>query len=311
MCTAFCPRRASGTPSASASLFNRSTRKFKAKLGAVETELRHITAHQALPRTRRAAASQAVAAGHAHGSRRAAGGHVMRLLLLNYEFPPLGGGASAATFYMARELVARGHHVEVLTSSMPRLGADRARRRRACPPRLQPAPRGSRCGPHRRRDVTWFPQRGSSAELTRAGNFDCAHFYFALPTGALAPLWVRWTKLPYVVALRGSDVPGYDGGAAAGAAAPDAARRDAPYPCRGQSRHRQQQEPAPARATLVPRLAYPDDHERCLHVDVPAARAEAKHEPSTPAGRLQARAAQGPRGRHRGPGFAAPVRRAR
>ena len=28
----------------------------------------------------------------------------MRLLLLNYEFPPLGGGASAATLHMAREL---------------------------------------------------------------------------------------------------------------------------------------------------------------------------------------------------------------
>jgi glycosyltransferase involved in cell wall biosynthesis len=34
-----------------------------------------------------------------------------------------------------------------------------------------------------------------------------------LPTGALAPLWARWTKQSYIVALRGSDVPGYDGGA--------------------------------------------------------------------------------------------------
>lgn len=136
----------------------------------------------------------------------------MRLLLLNYEFPPLGGGASAATFFMARELAARGHHVEVLTSSMAGAAAteliDGVRVHRVF---------SLRRGVHDAGLVGAATYLASAAcklrRLAREGRFDCAHFYFALPTGALAPLWVRWTGRPYVVALRGSDVPGYDGGA--------------------------------------------------------------------------------------------------
>jgi len=135
----------------------------------------------------------------------------MRLLLLNYEFPPLGGGASAATYYMARELAARGHHVEVLTASMPGFP----------PTELIDGVRVHRVF-SLRRGVHDAGLLGAATylicaarklrELARSGHYDCAHFYFALPTGALAPLWVRWTGRPYVVALRGSDVPGYDGG---------------------------------------------------------------------------------------------------
>jgi len=40
----------------------------------------------------------------------------LRLLLLNYEFPPLGGGASSATYHMAIELRKLGHQVDVLTA---------------------------------------------------------------------------------------------------------------------------------------------------------------------------------------------------
>jgi glycosyltransferase involved in cell wall biosynthesis len=40
--------------------------------------------------------------------------------------------------------------------------------------------------------------------------YDLYHFYFSLPTGLMA-LYVHWVlKKPYVIALRGSDVPGYD-----------------------------------------------------------------------------------------------------
>src|SRR5439155_15811989 len=39
----------------------------------------------------------------------------MKLLVLNYEFPPLGGGAGNATACLTREWAARGHEVEILT----------------------------------------------------------------------------------------------------------------------------------------------------------------------------------------------------
>ena len=40
----------------------------------------------------------------------------MKILLLNYEFPPLGGGAGKATYNLAKELARVGHDVDVLTS---------------------------------------------------------------------------------------------------------------------------------------------------------------------------------------------------
>ena len=40
----------------------------------------------------------------------------MHILLLNYEFPPAGGGAGFATLNIGRELVQMGVKVDVLTS---------------------------------------------------------------------------------------------------------------------------------------------------------------------------------------------------
>ena len=40
----------------------------------------------------------------------------MNLLIINYEFPPIGGGGGIATYYIARELCRKGHQVTVLTS---------------------------------------------------------------------------------------------------------------------------------------------------------------------------------------------------
>ena len=42
----------------------------------------------------------------------------MNILLLNYEFPPMGGGASVATYNIAKQLVKLGHRVDILTSKI-------------------------------------------------------------------------------------------------------------------------------------------------------------------------------------------------
>lgn len=133
----------------------------------------------------------------------------MRILLLNYEYPPLGGGASQATFFMANEFVRQGHSVDVLTSrvdgarDLEEAGGVRVFR--------------VRCW---RRGLHEVGLVGVASYLLFAllklrrllsrNEYELAHFFFALPTGALAPYW-RWrTGKPYIVSLRGSDVPGYD-----------------------------------------------------------------------------------------------------
>ena len=39
----------------------------------------------------------------------------MRILLLNYEFPPVGGGSSPVAFEIGKRYVSKGHDVHVVT----------------------------------------------------------------------------------------------------------------------------------------------------------------------------------------------------
>jgi len=47
-------------------------------------------------------------------------------------------------------------------------------------------------------------------KLLRHNDYDMAHIFFSLPTGFLTLLPGKMRKIPYVVSLRGSDVPDYD-----------------------------------------------------------------------------------------------------
>jgi glycosyltransferase involved in cell wall biosynthesis len=133
----------------------------------------------------------------------------MRLLLLNYEFPPLGGGASSATFHLAREYARMGHHVDVLTSrskgqpSVERLGSVTVYRVFSL--RKSPHDTGLLGAATYLVGAYW-----QLHTLLRQRRYDRAQFFFAVPTGLLAGLWRRLSGRPYVVSLRGSDVPGYD-----------------------------------------------------------------------------------------------------
>lgn len=132
----------------------------------------------------------------------------MKLLLVNYEYPPVGGGAAIASRSLARALQVQGHEVTVLTA---RSGDEPA-------VRIEDGVtvHRVRC---RRRGVHDMGLSGALVfllmaalrlpRIVRATHFDCALFYFVVPTGLLAPLWSLLTRRPYVVALRGSDVPGY------------------------------------------------------------------------------------------------------
>jgi len=134
----------------------------------------------------------------------------MRLLFVNYEFPPVGGGAAHASLATARELAAMGHGVHFLTAGS---GIDP----------LEEDIDG--IWVHRVRAYrTSIHQSGllgaasfvvSAAirmrSLLREQHFDLIHYYFGLPTGLLSLLPGRHRQIPYIVSLRGSDVPGYEG----------------------------------------------------------------------------------------------------
>lgn len=133
----------------------------------------------------------------------------LRILMLNYEFPPVGGGAGRATFYIARELVKKGHDVDVITSSFQNLINEeniegvRVYRVKSWRKSIHEAALGG---------VVSYVALGSLKALALSGqnNYDIIHCFFGLPTGPIAYLLKKTRKLPYVLSLRGSDVPGYD-----------------------------------------------------------------------------------------------------
>ena len=45
----------------------------------------------------------------------------MRILMLNYEFPPVGGGGGIVTHYLAKNMAQLGHDVYLVTSQFQNL----------------------------------------------------------------------------------------------------------------------------------------------------------------------------------------------
>jgi glycosyltransferase involved in cell wall biosynthesis len=132
----------------------------------------------------------------------------VRLLLVNYELPPLGGGAGNATANIARHLARGGDEVCVLTSSFRGL----PRREVRDGYRVWRAPvvrrRVERCSPA---EMLTFVLGGLPAAfgLARAWRPDAACAFFGLPGGPLTLALERLLGIPYLVSLRGGDVPGF------------------------------------------------------------------------------------------------------
>lgn len=135
----------------------------------------------------------------------------MNLLLINYEFPPVGGGAANATWELARALVQLGHRPIVLTArfrdrnsaatpagvTLIEVSALR-RRREACTPF----------------EMATFAVSASLRvrRLLRRERIDGMIAFFSIPCGPIAWWGARGTGVPYVVSLRGGDVPGTEPG---------------------------------------------------------------------------------------------------
>ena len=129
----------------------------------------------------------------------------MKILFVNYEYPPLGGGGGVVMAALAREL-ARRHEVTVLTSRALGLAGES----------LEGGVRIIRAPVFFRRQlaVANFPSMLAflasgvvkGLALRRAGHFDVINTHFVVPSGPVGQLLARINGAPNVLSVHGGDL---------------------------------------------------------------------------------------------------------
>jgi glycosyltransferase involved in cell wall biosynthesis len=131
----------------------------------------------------------------------------MKILVLCYEYPPVGGGGGRVAASVAEGLAALGHEVKVVSAGLAHLperenrnGIDLLR------------PRSFR----KREDTCSVPEMAlylitsllPAWKICRNWKPDVIHAHFVVPTGALAFALHLLTGIPYVLTAHLGDVPG-------------------------------------------------------------------------------------------------------
>lgn len=131
----------------------------------------------------------------------------MRILVVTYEFPPIGGGGGRAAFDICQGLTARGHEVRILTAKMKGL------------------PKHEIVEGYHVYRVSSFRRSPYKADLLAMAGFiatgipagyqhihdwkpDVIHVHFAVPSGPVAWFLSKITGTPYVLTAHLGDIPG-------------------------------------------------------------------------------------------------------
>jgi glycosyltransferase involved in cell wall biosynthesis len=132
----------------------------------------------------------------------------MRILIINYEFPPLGGGAGNVSAYLARHIAGRETKIAVLTSHFK--GLPRTEIVDGYEVYRVPVLRRHvyKCS-----IVEMFSFVANSVlpswRLARKFRPDLVHIHSGFPTGPLG-YWLKLTcGIPYIITLHGGEVPGF------------------------------------------------------------------------------------------------------
>lgn len=136
----------------------------------------------------------------------------MKILFLNYEYPPLGGGAANATAYLLDEFSRMSDvEVDLVTSSVDNVYHCDSISNNVRIHRLPIGKNANNLHFQSVKDlvVYTFKSYFFSRKLLKAKKYDVIQSFFTVPCGAVAWKLHREFSVPYIVSLRGSDVPGY------------------------------------------------------------------------------------------------------
>ena len=132
----------------------------------------------------------------------------MRILIINSEYPPLGGGAGNASANIAQCLADTGYEVTVLTvhhGTLPR----KEQKQNLTILRI-PALRRKEDRSTALEQIAFIISASLwTFSLIRKPKPDATLAFFGVPSGAVAFLIKILFRIPYIVSLRGGDVPGF------------------------------------------------------------------------------------------------------
>ncbi|MFA6512076.1 MAG: glycosyltransferase family 4 protein [Patescibacteria group bacterium] len=133
----------------------------------------------------------------------------MRILVLNYEYPPLGGGGSYVSHEIAKGYVRQGHAVDVVTMGLKGLPSyeniDGVSVYRV------PSGRKKYEISHLREQLYYlWSAYFKIKSLRHQRQWDVCHCHFLVPTGILAVIIKKLFHIPYIITAHGSDVPGHN-----------------------------------------------------------------------------------------------------
>ncbi len=132
------------------------------------------------------------------------------ILLLSYEFPPLGGGGGVVVKHLCETLHKKyGHTFDLVT--MGYKGLLKEEQQGSIHIYRVPCKRS-------KKELCTTPEMLSylipaflkAEQLVLTKKYDLAHVHFILPTGNLAVALKLLNHLPYIISTHGSDLPGYN-----------------------------------------------------------------------------------------------------
>lgn len=129
----------------------------------------------------------------------------MNILMLNYEYPPLGGGAGIANKYLLEELAGYDDlSIDLVTSSIDKENVT-AINDRVKIHFLDIGKKNKNIQYQSEIDLLRYGAKAGAfaKKLMKGKKYDLAHAFFTVPSGFIA----MGLKLPYIISIRGSDVP--------------------------------------------------------------------------------------------------------
>lgn len=131
----------------------------------------------------------------------------MNILVVNYEYPPVGGGGGSCCKEIVELLAQRGHQVNVFTAGYKQFKKSESVHANLTIHKIK----SNRKSMHEVgfMGLASFLVRGSLriGRFIKKNKFDIIHYHFSVPTGLLT--FFHTKKIPYIVTLHGIDVPAF------------------------------------------------------------------------------------------------------